>query len=98
MNSEQFLFDFDSAPKEKAADPIADWRGRRSKEVAELCQRLGLPIGHEVEVELSSGPVLCGILQLAEELLWNDVSRKAVRLEVDGLKFGLGEVASVVRR
>jgi hypothetical protein len=92
---EQFLFDFQAAPR--AADSLSLWREERAREVEKACQRIGLPIGRNVEVRLNSGTTLRGVLRLAEEMLWVEADRKTVILQIEEATFHISEIAAAVR-
>lgn len=93
--SEQCVFDFDAIPK--TADSLTSWREARAKEIAKMCFRLGLPIGHQTEVRFANGTILRGLLRLAEENLLFDADRKTVILQIDKATFRFAEIAAVVR-
>ena len=93
--SEQFLFDFQAAPK--PGDSLTLWREARRRQVEKACHRIGLPIGRDVEVRLKSGTILRGPLRLAEETLWIEADRKTVILQIAEATFHISEVAAAVR-
>jgi hypothetical protein len=92
---DQFLFDFQAAPK--TADSLSPWRESRAKEVEKACHRIGLPIGKNAEVRLKSGTTLRGLLRLAEETLWIEADRKTVILRIAEATFHISEIAAAVR-
>ena len=64
----------------------------------ELAHRVGLPLGHEVEVWLCGGIRLKGILRLREELLFLDEEKvRHLELLVDRVTFTYREIESCVR-
>ena len=63
-----------------------------------LAQKMGLPLGRQVEVWLSGGVRLRGKLKLQEERLFIEESRDFnLVLDVDGTPFTAGEMESCVR-
>jgi len=79
-------------------DGLQAWYDRREADQRQLSRDLGLPIGREVELELSSGEILKGKLQLAENLLWIDPGRRLDQLLTIGrCTFKVREVARCVR-
>ncbi|SPE62703.1 hypothetical protein SBV1_890002 [Verrucomicrobia bacterium] len=65
---------------------------------AELAQRMGLPLGHEVEVWLCGGIRLRGKLRLQEEMLFIEEERvRHLELTVDNVAFAYREMESCVR-
>ena len=79
------------------ADSLTVWREARAMELAKMCGRLGLPIGHHSEVRFANGTILRGLLRLAEENLLFDADRKTVILQIDRATFRFAEIAAVVR-
>jgi hypothetical protein len=75
------------------------WRENRQRAERELARRLGLPLGHPVEVWLSNGIRLRGLLQLSEErLLFEEGPTARLALRVDGTTFDVAEMASCTRQ
>src|SRR5689334_14826954 len=68
----QSHFNFDADPSTKG---YTQWLTSRKIAAQELARRMGLPLGHEVEVWLSGGIRLKGILRLREELIFLDEER-----------------------
>jgi hypothetical protein len=75
------------------------WQEERRAAKLALAQRLGLPLGHEVEVWLQGEVRRRGLLELAEERLFlpehTDVH---LRLTIGHTSFEAGEIESCVRR
>jgi hypothetical protein len=93
--SEQFAFDFETAPQPR--DTLTAWREERRREMEKICRRLGMPIGQAVEVRLAQGRCLRGILRLPEETLWIEAERETAILLIGEAEFRLSEVESVIR-
>ena len=75
------------------------WREERRQAQRELARRLGLPLGHPVEVWLTNGIRLRGDLQLTEQLLFvEENSFRTLKLMVDGVEFTQNEIESCVRQ
>ncbi len=65
---------------------------------AELARRLGLPLGHPVEVWLCGGVRLRGLLRLKEELLFiHEDNTRSLEFVVDGVSFPYRELESCSR-
>ena len=74
------------------------WLTGRRLAAAELARRMGLPLGHQVEVWLYGGIRLRGKLRLQEELLFIEEERvRHLELLVDGVPFAYREMESCVR-
>ena len=74
------------------------WLEGRRVTTGELARRLGLPLGHRVEVWLVGGIRLTGLLRLREELLFIEEDRvRHLELMVDNVSFTLRELESCVR-
>lgn len=74
------------------------WREERRQAQRELACRLGLPLGHHVEVWLLDGVRLNGRLELAEQLLFvEEIAAPELRLMVEGIVFQPGDIESCVR-
>jgi hypothetical protein len=74
------------------------WLTERQLATIELGRRLGLPIGHDVEVWLVGSIRLRGKLQLQEDILFiEEDSVRRVGLRVDNVPFTIGEMESCVR-
>jgi len=64
----------------------------------ELARRMGLPLGHEVEVWLVGGVRLRGKLRLVENLLFIEEDRvRHLELMVDRVPFAYREMESCIR-
>lgn len=80
------------------ADGHASWMEQRRAALAAAGKALGLPLGHEVDLELRDGCRMRGVLRLAEDGLFVDVTRdKPPLLRVDRCTFGLGDMVSCVK-
>ena len=74
------------------------WMTMRTVAAAELARRVGLPLGHKVEVWLTNGVCLRGVLRLREEvLLVEEESARHLALRVDRADFTYREIESCVR-
>ena len=74
------------------------WLAVRRVAAQELARRIGLPLGHEVEVWLSGGIRLRGKLRLREEVLFIEEDRvRHLELVVDHVEFTYREMESCVR-
>jgi hypothetical protein len=78
-------------------DGYAAWQEQRRALLNALAHKLGLPLGHRVEVWLTGGIWLRGQLRLREAKLFLDDTRHTAELEVDGVVFRPAEVESCVR-
>ena len=58
ISPDQFEFSFSEGSVKP--DGAAAWRAEWARRAEELCQRLGVPLNHLVEVRLLRGPVLQG--------------------------------------
>lgn len=94
-NNEQFEFQFSQSPTDSHA--AGDWRAEWVRAAEDLCGRLAVPLNCRAEVRLIQGPILRGLLCLAEEQIWADGDRHRLLLRVGGATFRLGEMESVVR-
>ncbi|PWU16152.1 MAG: hypothetical protein C5B50_14015 [Verrucomicrobia bacterium] len=91
----QSEFDFAANPVETG---YTKWIAGRKMAARELAIRLGLPLGHEVEVWLYGGIRLRGKLRLAEELLFiNEECVRHMQMVVDQVPFTYREMESCVR-
>jgi hypothetical protein len=75
-----------------------EWLAGRRMATQQLARRMGLPLGHQVEVWLNGGIRLRGKLRLQEEVLF--IEEEHVRhlgLMVDKLAFTYREMESCVR-
>jgi hypothetical protein len=76
----------------------AKWLAGRKVAVEELGRRLGLPLGHRVEVWQVGGVRLRGNLRLQEDVLIIEEERvRHLGLLVDGVPFEMREMESCVR-
>jgi hypothetical protein len=74
------------------------WVANRRVASQELARRLGLPLGHQVEVWLTGEIRLRGKLRLQEELLFIEEDRvRHLGLAVDHVNFAYREMVSCVR-
>jgi hypothetical protein len=81
-----------------AADGVEAWHRQRSAQSRQLSQDVGLPIGHRVRLELRDGSGMEGRLELAENLLFIEPTRRAqLRLRIDRCEFLARDIASCVR-
>jgi hypothetical protein len=93
VKQEELSFD---APSPQ--DGFNRWQAERRESKRVLAQRLGLPLGHEVEVWLRGGVRLQGRLELAEEKLFvPDDNDPHLRLVIGHATFEAGEIESCVR-
>jgi hypothetical protein len=91
----QLEINFDSSQHQQGYD---QWQAHRRMAKHQLAQKLGLPIGHKVEVWLQGGIRLRGVMQLKEELLFVEVERDFnLGLLVDGVSFTPAEIESCIR-
>ena len=91
----QAQFNFESnLPK----DGLTSWHSQREQASRALALKLGLPIGHPVEVRLKDGVVLRGTLRAGEVLFdLENFSRGKVALQVERVVFSCSEIESCVR-
>jgi hypothetical protein len=74
------------------------WQRQRRQARSLVTQRLGLPLGHQVEVRLLDGVVLRGALRLREELLFFEMEDlRNVELAIGRATFRQSEIDSCVR-
>ena len=74
------------------------WRDERRAAKVELGKRLGLPLGHQVEVWLHGNVRLRGRLELAEEKLFlPEDNNLHLQLAIGRTRFEAGEIESCVR-
>lgn len=74
------------------------WLAGRRMAAGELARRMGLPLGHQVEVWLCGGIRLRGRLLLDEEVLFIEQERlRHLELVVDNVAFAYREMESCVR-
>lgn len=93
MNQSELPFD---APAPQSG--YDRWQEERRAAKRELARRLGLPLGHEVEVWLRGEVRLRGRLDLAEEKLFVPEGNDShLRLAIGRTSFEAGEIESCVR-
>ena len=93
--SQQGQFNFEASGDEQG---YSRWLTGRRVAVQELARRLGLPLGHQVEVWLYGGIRLRGKLRLQEEILFIDEERvRHLGLVVDHVAFTFREMESCIR-
>ena len=74
------------------------WVATRRVAAIELARKLGLPLGHQVEVWLSGDVRLRGRLCLQEEVLFvEEDSVRHLGLKIDHMDFAYREIVSCVR-
>ena len=94
MNT-QSEFSFD---RQGSGEGYARWVTGRKMAAAELAKRMGLPLGHHVEVWLFGGVRLSGRLHLREDLLFIDEQHaRHLELCIDHATFSVREIESCVR-
>ena len=88
-------FSFDSGASDRG---YVQWLAGRRVAADELARRMGLPLGHEVEVWLVGGVRLRGKLRLVENLLFIEEDRvRHLELMVDRVPFAYREMESCIR-
>lgn len=91
----QTEFNFDPGGETRGYD---QWLSGRKLAAAELARKIGLPLGHKVEVWLRGQIRLRGNLKLAEELLFIEEDQlRHLELLVDHVPFAYREMESCVR-
>ena len=76
----------------------SSWLAGRRVAADELARRMGLPLGHQVEVWLTGGIRLRGKLRLREEVLFIEEDRvRQLEMVVDHFHFAYREMESCVR-
>lgn len=79
-------------------DGHACWLAGRQIATEILARKMGVPLGHEVEVWLLGGVRLCGKLRLEEETLFIEEERvRHLGLRIDKVNFTYREMESCVR-
>lgn len=74
------------------------WQEQRRAVVLEASRVLGLPLGREVEVELRDGVSMRGVLRLADDGLFLEVTReKPPMLRIDQCTFHPREIVTCAR-
>ncbi|MCX6924393.1 MAG: hypothetical protein NT154_14445 [Verrucomicrobia bacterium] len=90
--------DMDFSEQSRPDDGHAAWQRQRLQARSLVSQRLGLPLGHEVEVRLLDGVVLRVTLRLREELLFFEKKDlKNVELAIGRATFRQSEIESCIR-
>ncbi len=88
-------FDFENGAGGKG---YTRWLTGRRMVAAQVARRIGLPLGHEVEVWLQGGVRLRGRLSVKEEMLFIEEERlRHLELVVDRVPFTYREMESCVR-
>ena len=94
MNQPELFFDASASQS-----GYERWLGERREAKRELARRLGLPLGHQVEVWLRGEVRLRGRLELAEEMLFVSEGDEArLQLAVGRTTFTAAEIESWVRK
>jgi hypothetical protein len=76
----------------------ARWIEARQVAASEMARRLGLPIGHRVEVWLYGGVRLRGKLELKDKLIFIEADQvRHLELTIDRVTFAYREMESCVR-
>lgn len=92
---EQLQLRFDSL---HTCDGYSGWIEQRRAALERLAREVGLPLGHRVELWLSGGIRLRGILGFNDELLFVPEKRdETCQFAVDGVPFSAAEIESCVR-
>ena len=93
--SQQSEFNFETAATESG---YAQWLTGRRMAAEEIARKIGLPLGHQVEVWLVGEIRLRGKLQLEEEILFIEEDHvRHLGLRVDHVPFTYREMESCVR-
>jgi len=91
----QFELPFDASPTAGGYDR---WQEERRAAKVELGKRLGLPLGHQVEIWLRGNVRLRGRLDLCEEKLFvSEGDDSHLQLAIGRTSFSTGEIESCVR-
>src|SRR3954466_10653097 len=91
----QFSLDLGST---RPADGFQGWLNERRRALTELTEKLGLPLGHQVELWLKGDIRLSGRLELAEPPLFVPPDRNPVmELRIDRCTFTPAEIEACVR-
>jgi hypothetical protein len=94
----QLEINFAAASAQHGGSGLDRWRQAREAALRKLARRLGVPLGHPVEVRLRDGIVVRGQLRLREELLWVEPTRDThLELIVDRVTFTAADIESCVR-
>jgi len=82
----------------QSGDGYAAWQQQRLQATKQVSQRLGLPLGHQVELRLRDGVILRGKLRLKEELLFPEMQELGnVELALGRATFKHSEIESCIR-
>ena len=94
MNQPELSFDASAPPS-----GYERWLGERREAKRELARRMGLPLGHQVEVWLRGEVRLRGWLELAEEKLFlPEGDETGLKFAVGRTTFTAAEIESWVRK
>jgi len=97
MTLEQQQLELNFTPG-RGEEGLNHWHEERRRALEALAQKMGLPLGREVEVCLRDGIVLRGKLALREEQLFIEPTRDfRLELMVDKVPFTAAEIESCVR-
>lgn len=92
----QLQFDFNASATGR--DGLRAWEDQCKAASAALGQRIGLPLGHRVEVRLADGVILQGRLDLHDETLFiEQVDVANLELRVGEVNFRRSEIEACVR-
>ena len=92
----QDVMDFGGQPLPD--DGYVAWKRQRLHARMQVSHKLGLPLGHQVEVRLLDGVVLRGALRLKEELLFFEAQDLGnVELSIGRATFRHSEIECCVR-
>jgi hypothetical protein len=79
-------------------DGYAAWQQQRLQATKQTSERLGLPLGHQVELRLLDGVILRGRLRLKEEILFPEMQELGnVELAIGRATFKHSEIESCIR-
>lgn len=92
QQSQQLAFDF----ARNSVDGFSLWLEQRRASTRRLGAELGYPLGEHCEIELQSGVILRGTLNLDGEDLFLSAERRSLTLCVGNVNFSIGEVLSCV--
>jgi len=82
----------------QCGDGYAAWQQQRLQATKQISERLGLPLGYQVELRLLDGVVLRGRLRLKEELLFPEMHDLGdVELAIGRATFRHSEIESCIR-
>lgn len=94
----QLGFRFDATGDSVPGDGLDRWQAERRAALEQLGRRLGLPLGHRVDIRLAGGIQLRGRLMLADrEGRLPRPEDPLPQLRVDRCTFGCGEIESCTR-